>query len=95
MIKVMCGMQLHWEVEDETFEGTVAEVDPQRAPSHTHVHYLADDDDEWGHFQGGVFHTADGDQRAVLHVTAPAAAPVSGSAASEAPQVKKSYPSGL
>jgi hypothetical protein len=90
-LRALCTLQLHWTAEDETFEGTVVEVDPRRA-FHTHVHYLADDDDEWGYFQGGVFHTSDGDQRRVRGVTASAAA----AAASKMPelQAEKSHPSG-
>ena len=81
-------LQLHWAADNETFVGTVVEVDPQRAPFHTHVHYLADDDDEWGYFQGSVFHTADGDQREMRGGDAPAAAPTQAAAPTVRPIVR-------
>ena len=66
-------LQLRWAKERLNFTGTVTEVDPTRAPFSKHVQYMEDDDDEWGFFRKGVFHTSEKDHRTVKGVTLPSA----------------------
>ena len=68
---ILHDLQLYWELEDKAFSGVVLELNPLRAPFHKHVIYLADDDNEWGYFQDGIFHTAEGDKRTMRGISLP------------------------